>query len=414
MSDVGHAVEHAAVPSADRRPGVTRRTVLAGAAVAPGAAALGVATLALPAAAAAASPSDPAPALADGTVAGAYRRTGDVAGVASTYLVLTHTGGEGTDSVYDVVLTSSLTGVDGVIVAGGGAGGAGRGAGGGAGGVARTEEGVTLAAGTYRVTVGGGGVGARVGSNDTTWSPGGDGRASSIVAVAGGTALSDASAVGGGGGGAEGTGRTAGRAGGSGGGGGGYLGTTAGASYAGGTGTAGQGSAGAAANANRTGGGGGAGQVAGIQNTRRARQTGNTTARNADGGDGVDLTPWCEAARSLGGPEVGELDATTYHLAGGGGGFDNTTSNVNSCGLPGLGGGRGGYATLKDLLNETIQDGLAHTGGGGGGLQRFYAGGATGVDGGASGGRGGHGGSGVAMLRWPTAGNTFPTVTRVS
>ncbi len=387
---------------------VPRRSALAGAAGA--AAVAGISTLVLPRAAAAAS-SALEPTLADGSVAGAFQRSGDVAGTANTYLVLTHSGTVGEDSVYDLVVSSQLDGVDGVIVAGGGAGGAGRGAGGGAGGLVPFSIGA-LAVGTYRVTVGGGGVGVRVDESNSTWSRGGSGRPSDLVAISG-SSLPDLTAVGGGGGGADSSGQRTGADGGSGGGGGGY-GTSA--DYRGGSGTSPQGAAGASANSTRAGGGGGRGQAAGVQNVRRSRQTGNTTARNSDGGDGAELTVWCAAARSLGGPEVGELDDTTstYHLAGGGGGFDTTTGNVSSCGLPGLGGGRGGYATLKELATETIQDGLPHTGGGGGGLQRFYTGGADGIDGGASGGRGGHGGSGVVILRWRTAGNTFPTVTRVS
>lgn len=120
-----------------------------------GAGALGIRTLVLPTAPAAASPI--VPTLDDGDVLGAYRRSGDVAGTASTYLVLTHTGAVGTDSTYDVVVTSTLTDVEAIVVAGGGAGGAGQGGGGGAGGFAAPDAPLTLAPGTYRVVVGSGG-----------------------------------------------------------------------------------------------------------------------------------------------------------------------------------------------------------------------------------------------------------------
>lgn len=97
-------------------------------------------------------------------------------------------------------------------------------------------------------------------------------------------------------------------------------------------------------------------------------------------------------------------------LAGGGAGYDIKAGNVNNAGLPGVGGGRGAYGG-NSVANETLQDGLPHTGGGGGGLEAFCD---DGFEVGTRGGRAGHGGSGVVLLRWPTAGNTFPSVSRVA
>ena len=382
-------------------PRVGRRAALGAGAL--GAGALGISTLVLPPAAAAASPLGPT--LDDGDVLGAYRRSGDVSGTASTYLVLTHTGAVGTDSVYDVEVTSTLTGVETVVVAGGGAGGAGQGGGGGAGGFATPDAPLTLAPGTYRVVVGGGGVAPRIEQASADYSRGGNGRASSITAVSGGTTLTRTSAVGGGGGGAGRDGQRDGADGGSGGGAGGYL------EASGGTATPDQGGDGAEPDTVdlRSGGGGGVEAAGGTSNLRRQAAV-STDFRSSDGGDGFDRAEWCTAARSESGPAVGEVYGSGVYLAGGGAGYDNKSGNVNNGGLPGVGGGRGAYGG-KSTANETLQDGLPHTGGGGGGLEAFYADGFTT---GTSGGRAGHGGSGVVLLRWPTTGNTFPTVSRVS
>lgn len=380
---------------------VGRRRALGAGAL--GAGALGISSLVLPPAQAAASPI--VPTLDDGDVLGAYRRSGDVAGTASTYLVLTHTGAVGADSTYDVVVTSTLTGVEAIVVAGGGAGGAGQGGGGGAGGFATPDAPLTLTPGTYRVVVGGGGEAPRVPAASGSYLRGGNGRASSITAFSGGTTLTGTSAVGGGGGGAGRDEQRDGADGGSGGGAGGYVEAT------GGTATPDQGGDGAEPDTVnlRTGGGGGVEAAGGTPNLRRADAV-DTDFRSSDGGDGFDRAEWCTAARSESGPAVGEAYGSGLYLAGGGAGYDNKTGSVNNAGLPGVGGGRGGYGG-KSVANETQQDGLPHTGGGGGGLEDFYD---DGFEDGTRGGRAGHGGSGVVLLRWPTAGNTFPSVSRVS
>lgn len=395
-------------------PTLPRRSVI-------GVSALGITGLVLPSAVAAASVAPGLSGSGDPEVDGAYVRTGTVdtsgEGTLTTYLVLTHTGTVGTTTSYDVTLDADLAGVEWLVVAGGGAGGGNRGAGGGAGGLrVGSPSGGLLAAATYRITVGGGGVAPRVARFDTA-APGGDGSGSAIGTPAQPDSL--VSTVGGGGGGSRvfTGGRREGGSGGSGGGGGDYVGT------AGGAGTAGEGNPGAAAGSSGslTGGGGGAGQAAGGTGgagANRRRDDDDTTTILSDGGDGVAQTAWCLAARSSSGPEVGEWfpDAGTegaeLFLAGGGAGF------VSGTRFAGVGGGRTNYGG-KTLAVETLQDGLPHTGGGGGALEAFYNGGATGDPadaeaGTASGGRAGHGGSGVVLLRWPSAGDVTLSITQVA
>jgi hypothetical protein len=211
------------------------------------------------------------------------------------------------------------TSVDYLVVAGGGGGGKGANAGGGgAGGLRSTvtatggggslESALSMAPGSYTVTVGAGGAGGAADTNNGT-----DGSNSVFASI---------TSTGGGGGG--GSGSNSGRAGGSGGGGGLYE-------TVGGAGTANQGYAGGpniglAANATkfRAGGGGGAGAVGG-----------GAGAGVGTGGAGV--------ATSISGSSV------TY--AGGGGGGANDGIAAGGAG----GGGAAGSA------------GTANTGGGGGG-----------------------------------------------
>jgi len=197
---------------------------------------------------------------------------------------------------------------------GGGAGGLRTSYGAISGGGGNPESDITLAAGTYTITVGAGGSG-----NQTLGGDGGD----SSIAKSGMTTITSA----GGGGGAGQSGNPSGRAGGSGGG-GGYN------NQAGGSGTSNQGyagGAGVASNPHPGGGGGGAGEA------------GNTDG-NGHGGDGL--------AVSITGSSV------TY--AGGGSGG---VSAGNSA-IAGSAGGGGAGAAGNDPAPGA---GTANTGSGGGG-----------------------------------------------
>jgi hypothetical protein len=236
-----------------------------------------------------------------------------------------------------------------LVVAGGGSGGGDIGGGGGAGGLrtsygptsgggASAESNITLAAGTYTITVGSGGAG--VGS-DTN---GNNGVNSSISA----TGLTTITSIGGGGGSKY---EVNGSSGGSGGGGGRRTG-------AGGAGTSGQGYDGGAGTYYTTdGSGGGGGGAAG------------TGASNASGG-------------SNGGSSLSvTITSSLIAYAGGGGGGSGSGGTGGSGGgaNAGDGGGNGSNGTAA----------LANTGSGGGG-------------GANAGGNGGAGGSGVAILRMNT------------
>jgi hypothetical protein len=396
-------VVHGTSPDAGRPPSVvtaapSRRDALRTGGV------LGIGAMLLPAAAAHASSSPESVPAAAVPPPGATLRVVEVDAVDHHLLTFVHDGEVGEQSVFELDVTEELAGVSWVAVAGGGAGGSGRGGGGGAGGL-RIASAQQLVAGVYQVRVGGGGVATRVVSGTTTgYTAGGDGLSSGIDRIGVGAPEPIVAVTGGGGGGAQ--AEPEGRAGGSGGGGGNYLNPPAGA----GAGTLDEGKNGSASGTapNSAGGGGGREQRGGTADGANARRTAAGAASlRADGGDGLQLSDWCIAARASGGPAVGEEFGGEYYLAGGGGGFYViTTSDV---GLPGVGGGRGGYGG-KSVVNETLQDGLAHTGGGGGGLEGFYAGGAP--DDASSGGRAGHGGSGVVMLRWPVSSGAVPGITR--
>lgn len=201
--------------------------------------------------------------------------------------------------------------VEYLVVAGGGGGGVGRAGGGGGGGF--VEGAMTMAPGTYTITVGTGGT---AGAND---SQGGDGGASSIGALV--------TTVGGGGGGGwtTNTGRNGGSGGGASSGGGGSGTRTPG------TATAGTGQNGSSNfDGQYGGGGGGAASYA-------------FTAVSRTGGNG------CQSQMS------GTL---TYYAGGGGAG---SAGGTNSAG--GLGGG--GAGSIANGVAATA--GTANTGGGGGG-----------------------------------------------
>lgn len=238
--------------------------------------------------------------------------------------------------------------VQALVVAGGGSGGPANAAGGGAGGY--LAQSLSLASGSYPVTIGAGGTGQAtfgVSGNNSVFT--------SLTSVGGGRggdgANSQPPAVGGSGGG----------------GGGQTVANTPGAA-----GTAGQGFAGGAASpfigtgANGTGGGGGGASAAG---------------GNAGGSGGV---------AGAGGAGAQWLNGS-YYAGGGGGGANNI--NTISAGAGGIGGGGNGGAGTGGFPAIHGQAGTANTGGGGGG-----AGGQSGVGNGT----GGTGGSGVVIIRYLT------------
>ena len=256
-----------------------------------------------------------------------------------------------------------------LVAAGGGSGhysqGAGGVGGGGAGGFRTTygltsgggasaETNLTLATGTYTVTVGAGGA--------MVASAGNNGSDSSI------TGVSSITTVGGGGGAA---GNAAGAAGGSGSG-AGEL--NSGTSLAGGAGTANQGFTGGTSVVNFNGGGGGG-----------AASVGGNNGANLAGNGGVGITS------AITGSNVG--------YAGGGGGSAYQASSSG-----GLGSSGGGDGTLNGIRTSSTAGGI-NTGGGGGAL-----GGSIGAAGYTT------GGSGVVVLRLNTSdysGSTTgsPTIT---
>jgi hypothetical protein len=267
-------------------------------------------------------------------------------------------------------------------VAGGGGGGGKtssgntRGGGGGGGGLktsygtlsgggASAESNITLAAGTYTITVGAGG-GKSTGSG--TGISGGD---SSIA----GPSLTTITSAGGGGGGDF---QVQGAAGGSGGGYGGAGGTGT-TTCAGGAGTASQGFNGGGVNGGSgvdAGGGGGAGECGGFGVFRQAY--------GGVGGSGLMVTITSNAK---------------YYAGGGGGGSD---SNGLAPRLGGVGGGGYGASGPVGGVGNISEPGVVNTGGGGGGE--------------GSNGTPGDGGSGIVVIRLNTSdysGTTTgsPTVT---
>ena len=238
-----------------------------------------------------------------------------------------------------------------LVIAGGGSGGARDAGPGGAGGLrtsygsssgggSSAESDITLAAGTYTITIGAGG--AKV-VEVTIITPGNQGFNSSLS----GTGMTTVTSLGGGKGG-DGAGTSPGT-GGSGGGG------TAGQS--GGSGTSGQGFAGATGTGGYTSGGGGG-----------AGATGNTPPSNENGGAGG-------AGLSV------SITGSSTAYAGGGGGSGDTSG-----GAGGTGGGGAGQSNPS--LDAT--SGTANTGGGGGSHRQNL-------------GTSGAGGSGVVVLRLLTS-----------
>ena len=246
--------------------------------------------------------------------------------------------------------TLSLTGVEYLVIAGGGTGGT-NGGGGGAGGYrcsvagensgggASAESTLSLSAGSFSVTVGAGGSGA--GQYPAQGSAGSNSVFSTITSTGGGVGGSETHD--------NGNGTAVGGSGGSGGG-GGYQ------NKSGGSGTSGQGYAGGSSTGGtdgRYGGGGGAGAVG----------ESPASAKGGNGGNGV--------SSSING-------TATTRGGGGGGGHQGAVQ-------PGTGGTGGGGNGINNSSGSTA--GSANTGGGGGG---------------SSGGAGysSNGGSGIVIIRY--------------
>jgi len=267
---------------------------------------------------------------------------------------------------------TTISNVEYLVVAGGGGGGD-YGGGGGAGGYrcsvvgensgggASAESRITLAAGSYTVTIGAGGTGT--GGNYTD---GNSGTNSSLI----GGAISIASTGGGAGQSYKGSGTTQAASGGSGGG----AGINESSSFnAGGSGTTGQGYAGASAGTGRqnTGqyppgnGGGGAGAVG-------VGGFGKGSTSDAAGGAGVESS----------------IDGTATYRAGGGGGFNPNITSGSWASSGGTGGGGNG-ALHPSYGGAAGQNGTANTGGGGGSATGNNA---TNIP--------GTGGSGVVIIRY--------------
>ena len=246
--------------------------------------------------------------------------------------------------------TTSITGAEVLVVAGGGASGHAISGGGGAGGLVYASSQSFSSGVNYTAIVGAGGGNtaayANVGCNGTN------------SAFASGTI-----AIGGGGGGGAGV---SGANGGSGGGG-----DSTGAGLAG-TATAGQGNAGARGASSYGGGGGGAGG-AGV--------LGGTNTRGGDGGVGVSTySAWGSATGT------GQRIGSTFWYAGGGGGspWNGVSANTNG----GIGGnGGGGFGGDSGAGRAAESSGLPNTGGGAGG----------GNSGGSQ-----SGGSGIVIIRYTT------------
>ena len=213
---------------------------------------------------------------------------------------------------------------------GGGAGGLRTSYGGTSGGGGGAESDITLAAGTYTITVGAGGASAVNSSNTANYNQvGNDGGDSSIAA----SGLTTITSTGGGGGGSPGAGRDGGSGGGGAHGGG-----------SGGAGTTNQGFAGGNGVGESTynGGGGGGASAAGSN---------SNTSNGGAGGAGLTVN----------------ITGSSVAYAGGGGGGGGGTAGSGGTG----GGGAGGTTTGTA--------GTANTGGGGGGAQHTSGAGGSGV-----------------------------------
>jgi len=257
--------------------------------------------------------------------------------ITSNIIIESFTYTTGTDNTAYTKVFSQSTVCDIMIVAGGGGGGMNAGAGGGAGGLLLLEN-LTVAAGSYQITVGRGGAGGTTSDIGTSAEDGKNSTFGSYTAIGGGAGANSGGANGrpGGSGGGTGDGETGTRIGGAG---------TAGQGNKGGDGTVPGGP-------DRTGGGGGGAGAAG-QNSQNTRLAGN-------GGVGRNMSSYFGTT----------FGASGWFAGGGGGGVHSGTG-----GTGGTGGG-GGENT----------EGVNGTGGGGGA--------------GRSPSQGKKGGSGIVIIRY--------------
>ena len=257
--------------------------------------------------------------------------------ITSNIIIESFTYTTGTNNTAYTKVFSQSTVCDIMIVAGGGGGGMNAGAGGGAGGLLLLEN-LTVAAGSYQITVGRGGAGGTTSDIGTSAEDGKNSTFGSYTAIGGGAGANSGGANGrpGGSGGGTGDGETGTRIGGAG---------TAGQGNKGGDGTVPGGP-------DRTGGGGGGAGAAG-QNSQNTRLAGN-------GGVGRNMSSYFGTT----------FGASGWFAGGGGGGVHSGTG-----GTGGTGGG-GGENT----------EGVNGTGGGGGA--------------GRSPSQGKKGGSGIVIIRY--------------
>ena len=250
------------------------------------------------------------PFLAGGGTATTYYNSG----TATTWAVHSFNTSAGT---FTFAPSSNITNVQVLVIGGGGGGGGSYGGGGGAGG-AVYATGITMAAGSYSITVGAGGAGS-----STTGSAG----SNSSVTI-GGTTYTGT----GGGYGASYSGTTTGGNGGCGGGGAGnpaQPGGTGSQGYGGGTGGGGSGGAG----------GGGMGAAGNNVNTVVGGAGGS-------GGAGLQYSITGSSIYYAGGGGGGSINNTYGSFGGaGGGGYWITATSTAVAGTNGLGGGGGGATT---------------------------------------------------------------------
>jgi hypothetical protein len=280
---------------------------------------------------------------------GIFAVTGGVEAIANGYKTHTFTS-NGT-----LVVQGTFTNAEVLMVAGGGGGGYQVGGGGGAGGVIYASGNVSMAAGNYPVTVGGGGAGGKqgvraydgnnstIGSIATAYGGGGGANHTSTQNSTNGTGW-----PGGSGGAGTGTNNNGGTAGGA------SIQPTVNFGIA----NTGYGNAGGGGVASTWagGGGGGAGEV-GYSGTPNV---------GGEGGDGIEVA----------------ISGTPTYYGGGGGGCNSSSAGTNAGGLGG--GGRG----TGDGNPTVAKDGSSFTGGGGGGVRDTS-------------GDGGNGGSGIIIIRYP-------------
>ena len=293
--------------------------------------------------------------------------TGGTLSSDTTYYYRTFTG------TSNLVVSSSALPADILMIAGGGGGGKHSGGGGGAGGVAYKTS-ITIPAGSYTATIGGGGTGR----NADAWNADQGGAGSSGV----NTTFLTYTSNGGGGGGSGGTGAQGG-SGGSGGG-GARDNISAGSATQPNSATGGYGNAGGfrssgGADPRYPGhGGGGAGSAGGL---------GSANGTGGVGGNGLNTWSSWASATSTG------VDG--YYAGGGGGNiqYDTSPGGAGGLGGGGQGGGGQGYGSARVGFN-----GVSNTGSGGGGNNYDI-----GPSDASSAGRNGNGGSGLVIVRYTKA-----------